>query len=187
MSATKMHAIIASDTHTNKILCGQGLRSLVHENPSPVPLMCVLSEYVKLIHIDFNQCVGTVFQALDIRSIQDTTRNTPPQVDISTYNSIRKKTSIHVVEMWRCKAISFHTVSKCPGIFSLKKIFARFSPYYGLREIASLSGFFIELRRTMVIRASCPICINPQFFEHMSLQVHMLSVPVSPPSLRNYF
>ncbi len=78
MRAIKMNGIILSDAHANEILCGQGLRSLVHENPSPVPLLCVLSECVILIHIDFNQRVGTVFQALDIRSMQDITRNTPP-------------------------------------------------------------------------------------------------------------
>jgi hypothetical protein len=79
MRATKMNGITVSNAHANEILCGQGLRSLVHENPSPVPPLCVLSKRERLVYIDLNQRVGTVFQALDIRSMPDILRNTPPR------------------------------------------------------------------------------------------------------------
>ena len=79
MRATKMNGITVSDAPANEILCGQALRSLVHENLSPLPLLCVLSECVILICINLNQRIGTVLQALDIRSMQDMMRNTPPR------------------------------------------------------------------------------------------------------------
>ncbi len=66
MRAAEMNDITLSDVHVNEIRCGQALRSLVDENPSPVLPFCVLPECVRLININFNQGVAPSPLRLDV-------------------------------------------------------------------------------------------------------------------------
>jgi hypothetical protein len=171
-----------ADTHDDEVLCKPRLSSLLNKRRTSVRFLHVLPGDARQMIISLNQEADGVCPVVDIHAVLEAVFTPPPQIDISLYRHVRKKTRTTAVGTWGWRTYSFLAVSRLCSISPSKKGITLSSPSLiassGQRDTASL-WLFSWVTSDYADRATRPTCMSPLLFEQMFLRVHLISSPVS--------